>query len=173
MPDVHPLAGGHLRYVFVLTRDLGRMQAFYVEVLGLHVLYAAAGEFAFLGLPGGGADLALYPGRSAAVVADPPLFIVINVADLDAAAAHLRASGVAVVGPGPVPYGRAATLRDPEGNLIELHQPDYGAPLTRSTAVVQSPEQIAMPTAASPKAPTQTAEAIAPAVFGSDPPAAR
>lgn len=121
------LTGGHIRYLFILTRDLARMQAFYADTLGFHVAYAEAGQFAFLSLPGGGADIALYPGRSTPDTADPHVFVVINVTDLDGAVAHLRAQGVAVEGITPVPYGRAATFKDPEGNLIELHQPDNAA----------------------------------------------
>lgn len=121
------LAGGHIRYLFILTRDLARMQTFYAGTLGFNIAYAEAGQFAFLSLPGGGADIALYPGRNTPDTADPHMFVVINVTDLDAAVRHLRAQGVAVDGVNPVPFGRAATFRDPEGNLIELHQPDNAA----------------------------------------------
>jgi predicted enzyme related to lactoylglutathione lyase len=121
------LAGGHIRYLFILTRDLARMQAFYADTVGFKVAYAEAGQFAFLSLPAGGADVALYPGRSTPDTADPHVFVVINVTNPDAAVTHLRAQGVAVDGVNPVPYGRAATFKDPEGNLIELHQPDNAA----------------------------------------------
>ena len=51
-----------------------------------------------------------------------------RVRDLDAMAAQLRAAGVAVkVDPEPYPYGRFARLQDPEGNPIELWEPQVDA----------------------------------------------
>lgn len=45
------------------------------------------------------------------------------VGDLDGAIDELRRSGVAVSDASPVGTGRQAFLRDPSGNLVELHQP--------------------------------------------------
>jgi glyoxylase I family protein len=58
---------------------------------------------------------------------DPAKQWMINfrVADLDKMAAQLEAAGIAVkVDPTAYPYGRFARLHDPEGNPIELWQPD-------------------------------------------------
>ena len=47
-----------------------------------------------------------------------------RVSDLDAMAEQLRSAGIAVeVDPESYPYGRFATLSDPEGNPIQLWQP--------------------------------------------------
>lgn len=53
-----------------------------------------------------------------------------RVSNLDAMVAQLREAGISVeVDQGPYPYGRFAHLSDPEGNRIELWQPeDAGAP---------------------------------------------
>ena len=48
-----------------------------------------------------------------------------RVRSLDAMVAQLRASGIAVeIDPEPYPNGRFARLHDPEGNPIELWEPD-------------------------------------------------
>ena len=58
-----------------------------------------------------------------AVASDRNFTFAIQVADLDAAVAELRAGGVDVGDPAPVGTGRQAFLHDPSGNMIELHQP--------------------------------------------------
>ncbi|ATO15139.1 glyoxalase [Micromonospora sp. WMMA2032] len=48
-----------------------------------------------------------------------------RVADLDAMVTQLRGAGIAVeVDPEEYPNGRFASLRDPEGNVVQLWQPD-------------------------------------------------
>jgi predicted enzyme related to lactoylglutathione lyase len=48
-----------------------------------------------------------------------------RVRSLDAMVAQLRAAGIAVaIDPEPYPNGRFARLHDPEGNPIELWQPE-------------------------------------------------
>ncbi|MFI7211072.1 VOC family protein [Micromonospora maritima] len=48
-----------------------------------------------------------------------------RVADLDAMVAQIRGAGIAVeVDPEEYPNGRFASLRDPEGNVVQLWQPD-------------------------------------------------
>ena len=48
-----------------------------------------------------------------------------RVADLDAMVTQLRDSGIAVeVDPETYPNGRSATSNDPEGNVLQLWQPD-------------------------------------------------
>jgi len=126
-PADRPLDDAHLRYLFVTVHDLPRMLAFYRDGLGLAVEYVVPGHVVFLRLGAGGQSLALHAGR-----ADPPLaddatehwFAVLDVTDLEATRAALRARGVVVGEPFDVPYGRAVKIRDPEGNVVELHQPE-------------------------------------------------
>jgi hypothetical protein len=48
-----------------------------------------------------------------------------RVADLDAMVGQLREAGITVeVDPETYPNGRFASLRDPEGNMLQLWQPD-------------------------------------------------
>ncbi len=114
-----------LSHVFLLARDLEALASFYRDTLGLAVVYEEPGACCFLDL--GGPRLALYPGRSGrAHPADPPAdwFLVLDVEDVERTAADLRERGVEVEPVRAVPFGRAADLTDPEGNRIELHQPD-------------------------------------------------
>jgi len=49
--------------------------------------------------------------------------ISFEVADVDAAVAELRRAGVAIVlEPQDRPYGRLASIQDPDGNVIHLHR---------------------------------------------------
>lgn len=116
-------SNSHIRYLFILSLDLQRLLSFYRDVLGFTVLYQEEGQFAFLRLGDSGPDIALYPGRTTQQAEAPHWFIVINVDDIKTVAASLRAKGVAVSDIHDVPNGRAATFNDPDGNLIEIHQP--------------------------------------------------
>jgi len=116
------MKGARLSHVFLLAWDFGALVDFYHRTLGLDLLHHAEGEFAFLDL--GGPRLAIYPGRGDADAADPHWFLVLDVDDVEAAAADLRERGVEVEPVRVVPFGRAADLTDPEGNRLELHQAD-------------------------------------------------
>src|SRR3982751_1384802 len=100
------LSGGRISYIFILVHDLPAMLAFYRDILGFRVHYAEADRFAFLSL-GGAPQIALYPGRTADAEARGNWFFVIDVDDIDAAAARLSGMGVAVSGITDVPNGRA------------------------------------------------------------------
>lgn len=117
------LMGARMSAVFILTRDLEAMTAFYRDVLGLRLAYGEAGQFSFFETSPGGVQIALYPGRRAEAPAEPYWFTVLDVTDIERVAASLRASGVAVSAIEDVPFGRAAQFADPEGNRIEIHQP--------------------------------------------------
>ncbi|SLN30056.1 Glyoxalase-like domain protein [Pseudoruegeria aquimaris] len=56
---------------------------------------------------------------------DPARAFMLNfrVSDMDAMMAQLRAAGIEVTEGDPMPIGRFARLRDPEGNPIELWEP--------------------------------------------------
>lgn len=121
-----PLDGARLRYLFVTVRDLPRMLAFYRDDLGLAVEYEVPDHVVFLRFGDGGQSLALHAGRTDAPGDEtaPHWFSVLDVADLDATRDALTERGLTVGEPFDVPYGRAAKLRDPEGNVLELHQPE-------------------------------------------------
>lgn len=116
-----PLAGGRISYLMGTVRDFPASVVFYRD-LGFEEVYADD-ECAFLQLPGdAGPQLAFYPGRSAESPPSPNWMIIVDVPDIEAAVATLSGSGVAVGDIEDVPYGRAATFTDPDGNVVEVHQ---------------------------------------------------
>jgi predicted enzyme related to lactoylglutathione lyase len=120
-----PLSAARLRYLFLTVRDLATSLAFYRDAIGLAVEYEEPGRLAFLRFGTAGQSLALYAGRADAPAdTEPHWFAALDVDDLDAAVGALRDRGVAVGDPFDVPAGRAAKLRDPDGNVLELHEPE-------------------------------------------------
>jgi len=113
-----------LRGATTWSEDLNNLLPFYRDLLGLPVAIEIPG-FAVLGKLGA-ATLAL--GTHSQVRgknADPARHMVgLETDDVDAEYQRLEAAGVAFVEK-PTDYGqlRIATLRDPEGNLIQLLQP--------------------------------------------------
>src|SRR2546428_12047102 len=113
-----------LRGASIWSEDLGNLLPFYRDVLGLKVGIQVPG-FVVLGEPGSPA-LALgthseVRGRNA----DPARHMVgLSTHDVRADWERLKAAGVEFV-EDPTDYGqlRIATLKDPEGNLVQLLQP--------------------------------------------------
>jgi predicted enzyme related to lactoylglutathione lyase len=114
---------GRFSHLFLLARDFATMVAFYRDTLGWTLQAHAEGEFAFFDMGSPGARLAIYPGRQTGSAIENHWFIVIDVENITAAVSQLAARGVDVGEIMDVPHGRAATFSDPEGNVIELHQP--------------------------------------------------
>ena len=116
---MRPLAVHH---VSVNVDDVETARRFYVEVLG----FAERDDRPELGIDGawldaGGEQLHLVEGP---VPDTPGPHFAVLVADLDAAIAELRDAGVQVSDPVPIGRARQSFLRDPCGNLVELHQRD-------------------------------------------------
>jgi len=109
----------------IWSEDLNNLLPFYRDTLGLKVSIEAPG-FVVLGSP---AEPSLALGTHSEVrgkASDPHRHIVVLTSDnLDADFARLKGSGVDFVEQ-PTDYGavRIATLRDPEGNLVQLLQPN-------------------------------------------------
>jgi predicted enzyme related to lactoylglutathione lyase len=116
-----------LRGATIWSEDLNRLLPFYRDLLGLPVAIETPG-FAVLGERG---RPALALGTHSEVRgpnADPARHMVgLGTDDVDADWKRLEAAGVEFV-ERPTDYGRLriATLRDPEGNLIQLLQPIAG-----------------------------------------------
>ena len=114
-----------LRSATIWSEDLENLLPFYRDVLGFKVGLQVEG-FAVLGELGTGPNLALgthseVRGRNA----DPARHMVgLGTDDIDAEWKRLKAAGVDFV-EAPTDYGtlRIATLKDPEGNLVQLMQP--------------------------------------------------
>jgi predicted enzyme related to lactoylglutathione lyase len=112
-----------LRGASIWSEDLGKLLPFYRDVLGLEVSVQTPG-FVVLGGLGLGTHSEVR-GRNA----DPARHMVgLTSSDLAADWARLRAAGVEFI-EDPTDYGRfrIATLKDPEGNLVQLLQPSGAA----------------------------------------------
>lgn len=117
---------GRISYIFIFVRDLESMLSFYRDTLGFELRFSEPGQCAFLDLQAGaGPQIALYTGRETA----PPRrnadwFVVVDVDDLDTVAAKLRERrDLTTEGIFEVPYGRALQIVDPEGNVVQFHEP--------------------------------------------------
>lgn len=109
-----------VHHVSLNVADVDEAMAFYVGVLGLGVRTDRP-AFGF-----GGAWLDVGDQQVHLIEAPTPpnlgQHLALQVADLDATVAELRARGVEVTDPKPVGPGRQAFLVDPSGNAVELHQ---------------------------------------------------
>ncbi len=116
--SIEPLGVHH---VSINVRDAAEGIAFYIDVLGLRQR-ADRPDFAFGGawLDLGGQQVHLI---EAPLPDDNGQHFAIQVADIDGAVAELRQRGIEVSDPKPVASSRQCFLRDPSGNLIELHEP--------------------------------------------------
>ncbi|MCW5693565.1 MAG: VOC family protein [Pseudolabrys sp.] len=127
MTDQGPvrIPGARISHIFIAVNDLPAMTAFYTGVLGFEVLYRDKGASVFLALPGQrypqiALTASLSHGRGDGH--DQHWFIVIETDDIVPVRERIHKDGMAISAIEPVPFGRAATLRDPEGNMIEIHQ---------------------------------------------------
>ena len=116
-----------LRGTTTWSENLDNLLPFYRDLLGLAVVIQIPG-FAVLGTPGGPAvALGTHSGVRGRNM-DPARHMVgLGSDDVDGDHKRLTAAGVEFVEP-PTDYGqlRIATLKDPEGNLIQLLQPIGG-----------------------------------------------
>ena len=110
-----------VHHVSINVSDVATAVEFYTEVLGL-VQRNDRPDFGFGGawLDLGGQQVHLIHGS---VPVDLGQHFAIQVADIEAAVAELRAKGLEVRGPVPVGSGRQAFFNDPAGNLVELNEP--------------------------------------------------
>lgn len=109
-----------IHHVSINVTDAARAIAFYTDVLGATVR-ADRPDFGFAGawLDVGGQQVHLL---EIPIPDDNGQHFAIQVADLAAAVADVRAAGVEVSDPKPVGTSIQAFLHDPAGNLIELHE---------------------------------------------------
>ena len=109
-----------LHHVNLTVRDAEEARAFYVDVIGLSVRNDRP-DFPF-----GGWWLDVGPQQVHLVVGEPRTetfdHFAIQVGDLDASVAELRAKGLKVSDPQGVGTNRQSFLRDPWGNRIELQE---------------------------------------------------
>lgn len=117
--------------IALACRDIGAMEAFYADVLGLQVLSRRPDGLVFFGLReshGGHRQvLALFPGRTTAPPIDQHdgalhhLALTIDYREQEAAMDHLRSHDLAFTVESFDWIGwRGIFVRDPEGNVVEL-----------------------------------------------------
>lgn len=135
-----------LAYIIVYVNDMDKSAAFYRNVLGIPLDYAAPGWMQFKSR---GAALVLHPkvgGQSA--TNGNAAHLTFRVDDLDTAYRKLSAQSVKFLAPPTTAgFGKHATLFDPDGNaidLIEWTKPSKGRVVSDATIVndilVESPE---------------------------------
>ena len=111
----------HVDFVSVLTQDLRRAKAFYVDVLGLEV--ETEGD-ADMELRCGQVTLDVFdPSGSGQAFAPSPAGLALRVPDVDAARVELEAKGVSFDGDTIVTsVCKQAWFKDPDGNALMLHR---------------------------------------------------
>ena len=117
-----PLTEADVSTVVIYASDFDRMLAFYRDTLGLQVEQQTERYVELRAA--GGADIAIHAGREAAVGEGRHWFLEFRVDDLDATARALRARGVDVGDVQERWWGKEAGFTDPEGNRIEVEQPN-------------------------------------------------
>jgi glyoxylase I family protein len=114
----------------IWSEDLNNLLPFYRDVLGLKVAFESPSFVSFGERADGGAYLGAYLGLGThsgvkGRASDPHRHMIgLNSDDVDADVERLTAAGVEFIEQ-PTDYGglRIATLKDPEGNIIQLLQP--------------------------------------------------
>jgi predicted enzyme related to lactoylglutathione lyase len=115
----------HTRLVTLPVSDQARAKDFYVDTLGFELVadrqlglvrwLQVAPRGAQTGFTLASAEQGFEPGSMTG--------IMLETADLDADCAQLAAAGAAIEGPADFPWGRQATLTDPDGNSFVLTAP--------------------------------------------------
>ncbi|MBI3537913.1 MAG: VOC family protein [Chloroflexi bacterium] len=106
-----------LAYTIIYVNDIEKSTAFYRDVLGIPLDYAAPGWVQFKAR---GAAIVLHP-RVDAFANGNAVHLTFRVVDLDATHQSLYARGVRFVAPPKATsFGKHATLFDPDNNLIDL-----------------------------------------------------
>jgi predicted enzyme related to lactoylglutathione lyase len=111
---------GPLDHVYYWTADLDRAVKFYEDVVGLHLAFREGSRWAEF--DAGPARLSLHGAVEGRAVETGGATAVFRVDDLDASRAALEARGAEfdehvgeVEG-----YGRFASFRDPDGNVVQI-----------------------------------------------------
>ncbi|MDF5754520.1 VOC family protein [Spongiactinospora sp. TRM90649] len=115
----------HARFVSVPVADQDRALDFYTGALGFEVLIdQRMGPKRWIQVAPKGAQTGF------TLIADDPSYapgsargILLETSDLDGDCARLTEAGIPVEGPADLPWGRQATLTDPDGNAFVLAAP--------------------------------------------------
>lgn len=109
----------HLNFVILYARDIAAARDFYAKTFDLKLEADAPGFVQFQA--DGGAIFALLPGERPTPTGTIELWW--EVADVDAMYATLAGRGVEIAsGPEDKPFGRTLSIKDPEGNVVNLYR---------------------------------------------------
>lgn len=112
------MAPKRLQNVFVVAQDAQRMHGFYTQALGLPIKFRDGDRWIQYGLSNANVALAS-PAEAAPATAG--LVMVLEVDSFDGAADRITAAGGQVLGERDMgAHGAVLSLRDPEGNLVQL-----------------------------------------------------
>jgi predicted enzyme related to lactoylglutathione lyase len=120
-----------LQNVFVVAERPDELHAFYQSALGLQLRFRDQDRWFQYGVGGSNVALAC---REEAAPASAGLVMVFEVDDLQAARAQVAAAGGEILGERDMgAHGRVLSLRDPEGNVVQLFQRAAPAPSSSRT----------------------------------------
>ncbi|QRP49930.1 VOC family protein [Amycolatopsis sp. FDAARGOS 1241] len=115
-----------IQFVTVPVADQAAARDFYVGKLGLDVVVdraGPAGRFVMVAPKGAQTGLVLVDYPISGVHLAGPLHFQLDTSDLDADITALRANGVDVPEPQTMPWGRATSIKDLDGNGVGLLEP--------------------------------------------------
>jgi predicted enzyme related to lactoylglutathione lyase len=115
-----------LNFVMLYVPDIEQARAFYTEKLGFVVQAQQPSFVQFKQNAGMGAIFALQEQANVSPHQGVELWWMVD--NADATYATLVSNGVEIVSqPTDEPFGRAFTIKDPAGNIINMFQPAYNS----------------------------------------------
>lgn len=108
------------------TKNMDAAIAFYQDVLGLGLVFRSGDDWAEFDV--GGTTVALHGTREGVVPPQGGATVMFETADLDAAMTALRSRGAESEGEVTEVqgYGRFVSLRDPDGNVLQIFERSTG-----------------------------------------------